>query len=202
MKKLLTLGAVVAAAGFPGVAAAQDEPPTPKQNAAQACKAEQKAMGEETFAQTYGTNKNKKNAFGKCVSARKKEAKSEAKSAKQECKAAAKAIEDKAERKAARKACVKHEVKSEMKETTEERTSAADTCKKEQAADKEAFEAKYGTNANKRNAFGKCVSAQAKQQGSDDEDESGDDDSGEKPEKAEKPEKPSETEQPEEGEDS
>lgn len=172
MKKIFTLG-VVLAAGFPGVAVAQDEPPTPKENASQACKAERTAMGEETFNATYGTNASKKNAFGKCVSARKKEAKSEAKSAKKECKAAAKAETDKAARKAARKACnekAAKAVKTEMQETTEERTSAAEACKTEREAGEEAFEAKYGTNANKRNAFGKCVSSQAKEQGSDDDD--------------------------------
>jgi hypothetical protein len=36
-------------------------------NAAQACKAE-RDLNEEAFAEKYGTNKNGKNAFGKCVS--------------------------------------------------------------------------------------------------------------------------------------
>jgi hypothetical protein len=36
-------------------------------NAAQACKAE-RAADEDAFAEKYGTNKNGKNAFGKCVS--------------------------------------------------------------------------------------------------------------------------------------
>lgn len=37
-------------------------------NAAQACKAE-RAENADAFAEKYGTNRNKKNAFGKCVSA-------------------------------------------------------------------------------------------------------------------------------------
>jgi hypothetical protein len=37
-------------------------------NAAKACAAERKTMGDEMFAETYGENKNGKNAFGKCVS--------------------------------------------------------------------------------------------------------------------------------------
>src|SRR2546423_15655842 len=37
------------------------------------CKAEQKAMGDAVFKATYGTNKNKSNAFGKCVSHRTKQ---------------------------------------------------------------------------------------------------------------------------------
>jgi hypothetical protein len=42
-------------------------------NAAQACKAERDA-DPDAFTKTYGTNKNKKNAYGKCVSAKAQEA--------------------------------------------------------------------------------------------------------------------------------
>jgi hypothetical protein len=69
----------------------------------------------------YGTNPNKRNAFGKCVSAQVKDADE--------------AAEDEA------------------------RENAAKKCKAERAQlGVEAFRAKYGTNPNKRNAFGKCVS--------------------------------------------
>ena len=37
-------------------------------NAAKECAAERDEIGEEAFAEAYGTNENKKNAFGKCVS--------------------------------------------------------------------------------------------------------------------------------------
>jgi len=46
-------------------------------------------------------------------------------------------------------------------EETEDRVNAAKTCKAEYDADPAAFTAKYGTNKNKKNAFGKCVSATA-----------------------------------------
>jgi hypothetical protein len=36
-------------------------------NAAKTCKAEGASIGVDAFATKYGTNKNKKNAFGKCV---------------------------------------------------------------------------------------------------------------------------------------
>jgi hypothetical protein len=36
--------------------------------AARECAAERDAIGREKFAEDYGTNENKKNAFGKCVS--------------------------------------------------------------------------------------------------------------------------------------
>jgi hypothetical protein len=37
-------------------------------NAAKACKAERATMGVAAFKEKYGTNANKANAFGKCVS--------------------------------------------------------------------------------------------------------------------------------------
>ena len=37
-------------------------------NAAKRCAAEREEMGREDFADEYGTNPNKRNAFGKCVS--------------------------------------------------------------------------------------------------------------------------------------
>jgi len=43
-----------------------------------------------------------------------------------------------------------------------EAKNAAHACRAERDADREAFEEKYGTNENKKNAFGKCVSTTAK----------------------------------------
>ena len=45
-----------------------------EQNAAKACKAERTQMGVDAFKTKYGTNANKANAFGKCVSAKVKKA--------------------------------------------------------------------------------------------------------------------------------
>ena len=42
------------------------------QNAAKACKAERTSMGADAFAKKYGTNRNLRNAFGKCVSSKAK----------------------------------------------------------------------------------------------------------------------------------
>jgi hypothetical protein len=41
---------------------------------------------------------------------------------------------------------------------------AAQECRAERGDDPEAFQETYGTNANKRNAFGKCVSGKVKHQ--------------------------------------
>src|SRR5437764_9526011 len=46
---------------------------TASSDANKQCKAEQEAMGDTVFNNTYGTNKNKSNAFGKCVSHRTKQ---------------------------------------------------------------------------------------------------------------------------------
>ena len=37
-------------------------------NAAKECASERETLGEDGFAEKYGTNHNKRNAFGKCVS--------------------------------------------------------------------------------------------------------------------------------------
>jgi hypothetical protein len=105
---------------------------TAQQNAAKQCKAERDA-DPQAFQQTYGKNKNGKNAFGKCVSQH------------------ARANEQQEEQKA--------------QQADDDQVSAASECRDERKADPEAFAAKYGTNHNKRNAFGKCVSTKAKAKG-------------------------------------
>src|SRR6478672_2984150 len=66
MRKLAILGALALMAS-PAFAAGSS---TAKSNAQKQCRAERSAMGTQTFRDTYGTNKNKRNAFGKCVSHR------------------------------------------------------------------------------------------------------------------------------------
>ena len=121
MRKLAILGALALLATTPALAAGS----TAKSNAQKQCREERTAMGTQTFRDTYGTNKNKKNAFGKCVSHR--------------------THENKATEKAAK-------------------ANAAKDCKAERKADPAAFQQKYGTGKNKKNAFGKCVSQKAKAQ--------------------------------------
>lgn len=47
------------------------------ENAAKECKAEREEIGTEAFREKYGTNKTKRNAFGKCVSGKKSQAETE-----------------------------------------------------------------------------------------------------------------------------
>ncbi len=46
-----------------------------KTNAARECKAERDTLGAKAFGEKYGENPNKRNAYGKCVSAKVKEIK-------------------------------------------------------------------------------------------------------------------------------
>ena len=103
-----------------------------KSNASKDCREERKADA-AAFQEKYGTNGNKKNAFGKCVSQK------------------AKAKEKKQDKKDAVAA--------------EEFKNAAKACDDERTADKKAFADKYGTNGNKKNAFGKCVSQKTHEDG-------------------------------------
>ena len=96
-------------------------------NAAKECKAEREEIGATAFAERYGTNPSKRNAYGKCVSGKAQE---------QEAAMDAEDAEEVAEFKNAAKQCAA------------ERSEIGTT----------AFAERYGTNPNKRNAFGKCVS--------------------------------------------
>jgi hypothetical protein len=59
-------------------------------------------------------------------------------------------------------ACARKTAVEEAQQEQTAHTNAAKECKTERQADPAAFADKYGTNANKRNAFGKCVSQKAK----------------------------------------
>ena len=109
-----------------------------KKNAAQECRDERQELGQEAFAEQYGTNANKRNAFGKCVSKKAKEHESEA--------------------------------DEQDQEDAEAQKNAAKECAAERdELGEEAFAEQYGTNANKRNAFGKCVSTKARESESEEE---------------------------------
>jgi hypothetical protein len=115
---------------------AQEEQSAHK-NASQECREERGTTTEtrDAFNEKYGTNGNKHNAFGKCVS--------------QKAKAKEKAADAEDQQEAT-------EVKNAAKECDAERGDTDET--------RTAFNEKYGTNANKKNAFGKCVSQKAREQ--------------------------------------
>jgi hypothetical protein len=165
--KMTMLLAIVASLSASSALAASD-PVTP--NASQVCKSLRSQMGVSTFKTTYGTNKNKSNAFGKCVSAHAKVLSGQATTAKNTCKAEqdanTAAFEQKygtnKNKKNAYGKCVSGQASASVKTHVVSVVSAAKSCKAERKADPAAFAAKYGTNKNKKNAFGKCVSKTAK----------------------------------------
>ena len=61
--------------------------------------------------------------------------------------------------------CVSAAARENKVERKQQRSSAARDCRAEREEQGvEAFREQYGTNANKRNAFGKCVSSKVKEQ--------------------------------------
>jgi hypothetical protein len=154
--------------------------PASTPSAEKQCRTERSAMGADVFRQTYGTNKNKRNAFGKCVSKRSTATETAATEAKQNASQACKAEESTDPAAFAAKygtgkkganahgKCVSQKAKAETTATVKDEVksdiNAAKSCKAERKADPQAFSDKYGTNKNKRNAFGKCVSKTAKAQ--------------------------------------
>jgi chromosomal replication initiation ATPase DnaA len=146
--------------------------PTPADQAAAAkqCSTERTAMQVPAFKLLYGTNANKSNAFGKCVSTRAQQ------NAKNQTNAAAQCRTERAGDPAAFATkygtgkkhanafgnCVSGKAKAAAAQQVQATDNAAKACWTERKADLAAFKAKYGTNANKSNAFGKCVSGKVK----------------------------------------
>jgi hypothetical protein len=118
----------------------ENESEAAHKNAAKQCKAERSDPGfaaaheDKTFEQFYGTNKDGKNAYGKCVSKKAKEQKAEMDSVDQQ---------------------EVREFKNAAKQCAAERDEIG----------VERFAARYGTNHNKRNAFGKCVVSKTQESG-------------------------------------
>jgi hypothetical protein len=67
MKRLILVCALVGTLTVPAAFAA-DPTPADFKNASKYCKAVRESKGVDAFRAQYGTNANKKNAFGKCVS--------------------------------------------------------------------------------------------------------------------------------------
>jgi hypothetical protein len=148
------------AAGF---AHGDDGSQSSRKNASALCKALRVQMGTELFQQTYGTNHNHRNALGKCVSKQRHAVKKLIAEAVRECKTELGVNQsrknkhpDKAARRALRE-CVKQKLQAKLGERRDAFVNAAKACETERAADDAAFRAKYGSNENDRNAFGKCV---------------------------------------------
>jgi hypothetical protein len=198
MKRILVLAvllALAAPAAFAAPPAGKGKPETSSSSAsgqspAALCKQQLKTMGASNFQSTYAPNGNGKNAFGKCVSHQSQLESSNQQNAAKQCKAergtttdGIKAFADKygtnANKRNAFGKCVSGKSKEQTEQEQQETLNAAKQCKAERGTTTDsikAFADKYGTNANKRNAFGKCVSQKAKAAAkeNDQEQESGD----------------------------
>ena len=169
---------VVPAASFAGGPTGQD-----RENASRACRALRAQLGLETFRQTYGTvQSNRKNAFGRCVSRLSRAEHQNRLSAREACGAEqadpnfAASHDGKtfdqhygtgSKHRNAFGKCVSSKAESASAGAPQNTVNAAKQCKAERSQLGPAgFRAKYGKNANDRNAFGKCVSALAKAQNS------------------------------------
>jgi hypothetical protein len=168
MKKLILVVALAALLA-PMAALADNPAPTPAKTANQLCAAE-KASNADAFKQTYGTNKNKANAWGKCVSGKNKAAHAAVQNAAQGCAAEQSADaaafatkygtngKSKGADKNAMGKCVSSKVHTAVATDAQNFTKAAKACKAAKA-NAAAFATAWGSKAN---AFGKCVAATSK----------------------------------------
>ena len=155
----------VSALGLVTSAAADSTSKSDRTAAAQACTTLRSTVGASTFAQSFGGG-SAKAAFARCVAQLAREARAVRLAAAKTCAAKAKG-KGKGVAKA-KAACVAAKTKTELKQQIDATKNAAHACKAErQSMGAEAFATTYGTNTNQRNAFGKCVSKKAKENGGD-----------------------------------
>ncbi len=179
MKSRIAMTVALAALVVPAASFADGPTGQDRANAARACSALRTSMGADLFRQTYGTvQSNRKNAFGRCVSQWARTEHQNRLSARSACQAEqndpnfaashdGKSFAEfygngpKGANAFAR--CVSSKVKAARAEAQTNTVNAARQCKAERKTmGVVEFRAKYGKNANDRNAFGKCVSALAK----------------------------------------
>jgi hypothetical protein len=182
-KRIATVALLSASLVLPAAAGAEEPSPANFKNAAKYCKALRAASGEANFKAMFGGGKN---AYGKCVSkAARRDAKQEDQAktnASKQCKA-----EEAADPAAFKKKygtgkngknahgkCVSQkakENKAAADKKEREDINSAEACRAEQKQNPDEFKAAhggktfaefYGTNANDKNAFGKCVSSKSK----------------------------------------
>jgi hypothetical protein len=170
MRKLI-LVVFAAMLALPALAVAGSPPsPADKAAAVKQCSSERTAMGAAPFKALYGTNASKSNAFGKCVSANAQKNEQDRSNAAAACRAERSADAAAFAAKygkgpnhdGAFGKCVSAKAKEAAAARVQATVNAAKACWAERKPDPAAFKAKYGTNADKSNAFGKCVSGKVK----------------------------------------
>jgi hypothetical protein len=181
MKTKILIAASLAALVVPAASFGSGPTGQDRENGARACRALRASMGLDIFRQTYGTvQSNRKNAFGRCVSMWAHAAHQSRISARAACSAEqadpnfaanhngmsfAEFYGTGPNHKNAFGKCVSSKAKASLEQQQSATKNAARSCKAERSSmEGPAFRAKYGKNANDRNAFGKCVSQLAKSQ--------------------------------------
>jgi len=178
MRRVLGIAVVLVAFAAPAGTAAAKTSKADKQEAKRECRAERGTTDatREAFKAKWG-------GFGHCLHQKAREAKAERKAARRnaakDCReergdtdASIAAFRDKygtnASKKNAFGKCVSQKAKAKRQEQDQEDAAEAETaknaaqeCDAERSADRKTFEDTYGTNHNKKNAFGKCVSQKA-----------------------------------------
>ena len=142
-----------------------------EKNRSKACKALRAQMGPQLFRETYGSNHNKRNALGKCVSKHRHPFRQLIAQAISDCKAQLgvsrvrhfegdddhpRGDDRKADRAAFRQ-CVRDRLAVLLAERLAAIEAAAKSCDTERTADPVAFAEKYGRGEKKRHAFFRCV---------------------------------------------
>ena len=171
------LAALTVAAVLPVTALAEETSPADKANGARACQALKTSLTPAIFASTYGTNADHSNAFGKCVSqwtqaehgnrveavaACKAEQADASFATSHDGKSFAQFYGNGKHGANAFNRCVQSKRAAKSSEQKAKVENAARKCKAERKTlGAEPFKAKYG---GKPNAFGKCVSKQARAQ--------------------------------------
>jgi hypothetical protein len=176
MKLRTLITACVVAAIIPVAALADPATPADKANGARACQQLRTDLTEAIFKATYGTNADKSNAFGVCVSRWTRAVHQYRNAAETAC-AAEQADPNFATTHGgktfaqfygrgpngagAMARCINSKRQTATNTLVQATENAAKKCAAERKLDPAAFKTKYGTNANKSNAFGKCVSTLA-----------------------------------------
>ena len=175
MKTKILIAASLAALVVPAVSFGSGPRAPDRQNGARACRALRASLGGNIFRQTYGTVRSqRRNAMGRCVALWAHAEHQNRISARAACSAeqADPNFADNHEGKSfaefygtGRKhrnafgKCVSSKAKTASDQQKSNTLNAARSCKAERSSmEGAAFRAKYGKNANDRNAFGKCVS--------------------------------------------
>jgi hypothetical protein len=141
-------------------------------SAAELCKQQRRTIGMAAFRALYAPSGTPKAAMDACLASQKSIAGIAAKNAAMECKAERAAGEAAFNSKYGKNEndknafgkCVSSKVAEDVQAQQQATLNAAKQCKAERATNAQAFADKYGTNPNKKNAFGKCVSKLAKAQ--------------------------------------